>query len=71
MATNRLAKSEEPERRKLTPQEIVEQGNRIIRERVSDRTDEIEWVLRDGKPVLQWKKIEPKLVAWQRRADLA
>lgn len=66
MHTNPLLAGQ-PRRVRLTPLEIVAQGNAIIAQ--EGRTD-IEWVLRDGKPSLQWKRIEPR-VSWHNRADLA
>ena len=45
------------ERRKLTAQEIADQGNEAIAR--EGRTD-IEWAVRDGKPYIRFKGDAPK-----------
>jgi hypothetical protein len=58
MTTNRLAQSETPQRRKLTPLEIVAQGNEIIR--ANHRAHAIEWFLdHKGRPQIRWKSERP------------
>jgi hypothetical protein len=65
-ADNPLLKNAPMGRVRLSPLEIVAQGNAII---ASVGRRDIEWVLRDGHPVMQWR--EKRVVDLPTRADLA
>jgi hypothetical protein len=65
MIDNPLKTSTPPMRYRMSPLEIVAQGNAIIAQ--VGRND-IEWALRDGRPVIQWR--ERRVVQFPTRADI-